>query len=150
MFKNTFINRALAKSNLLGFTLVELIIFIVVISVAIRALLLPLTTVMFRSAQPAQIFTAMQLASGYMEWTMAQKVLSSFANINNPCSSSQNTTALCQFLANNDYTVIANIGPASAPYQDDPSYKMINIVVTGNNKQGGVSASLTQWVNNNV
>jgi type II secretory pathway pseudopilin PulG len=69
-----------------GFSLVELIIFIVVVSVSVSGVLLAFTSTLRAVPSPNQITAATQLAQERMELILAQKRLVGLAAFTDPCN----------------------------------------------------------------
>ena len=89
-----------------GFSLIELVVFIVVISVAMVGIILSFNTVLSHSAKPGQNLIASQLADIQMNIMLLQRHLNGFSNITNPCNTSNNACAALNNFANNaGYTI---------------------------------------------
>lgn len=68
-----------------GLSLVEMIIFIVVVSIAVSGVLLAFTSTLRAAPSPNQITTATQLAQERMELILAQKRAAGLATFVDPC-----------------------------------------------------------------
>ena len=97
-----------------GQTLIELIVFIVVMGIVISGSMLALQTVLLNSAKPAQILTASQLADARMNLIIQQRRINGFLAVSDPCSSG--ALAACAglntFATNNGYVVSSSISAA--------------------------------------
>lgn len=70
-----------------GFTLIELIVFILVIGISAVAALVAFNTVAGRSNEPGQLMAAAQLANARMNIIVQRRLVDGFANISDPCAS---------------------------------------------------------------
>ena len=67
-----------------GFTMVELVIFVVIVGIA-GTLLIPLTDALRTSGSSNNQIRAMQLARARMELILASKHINGFSNMSDPC-----------------------------------------------------------------
>ena len=74
-----------ATARIQGFTLVEMVIFIVIISVAAVALFQTFRQMLPRSPTPAQLAQATQLAQERMELILGRRSVTGYAALNDPC-----------------------------------------------------------------
>jgi len=68
-----------------GFTLVEMVVFIVIVGVAAVALFQMFAQTLPRSPTPAQLVQATQLAQERMELILGRRSVVSYAALNDPC-----------------------------------------------------------------
>lgn len=129
----------LAQSNRKcdGFTMIELIVFIVVIGIASVAILLPLNTASEKSATDSYISTASALAQERMELIIGQRHLVGYTLFIDPCTSGSPPPD-CAFTG---YTISSTIAVTSIG--GDSNYKSITVTVTGLG-----NATLTSLVGN--
>lgn len=80
-----------------GQTLIDLVVFIVVMGIVISGSMLAFQTVLLNSAKPAQMLTASQLAAARMNLIIQQRRVNGFALISDPCSSG--SLAVCTGLS---------------------------------------------------
>jgi type II secretory pathway pseudopilin PulG len=78
-----------------GFTLVELLMLIVIISVAAVGLLIAVRNVMPRGARATTLTQAALVAQARMEHILAQKDVDAYENMADPCSGGSPPAALC-------------------------------------------------------
>jgi len=112
-----------------GFSLIELIIFILVMSILSTALFSVFSTALRGPAQVSGAIQAMQLAVERMELILPQRQVLGFAAFDepaaDPCQVSPVQTA-CNIPAG--YTVAAVIDPG---WGGDANYKVVTVTVTG-------------------
>ncbi|HEV2614609.1 MAG TPA: prepilin-type N-terminal cleavage/methylation domain-containing protein [Gammaproteobacteria bacterium] len=101
-----------------GFTLIELIVFIVIVGIAATTALLSFQTVLSKSPNANHQTTALELAEGRMDIIMGQYYQNGFAGFADICPGA----AVCMTLTG--YTVTSSI-TGSAPT------KTITVTVTG-------------------
>jgi prepilin-type N-terminal cleavage/methylation domain-containing protein len=114
--------KRLARRNT-GFTLIELIIFIVVAGVLAAGLAAVFSTGMRGVAAPGQLTQATQIAQERMELMLGRRRAVGFATFADPCPGS----ALCTPVPAG-YTVNTNIATG---WGGDPNFKVITVTVTG-------------------
>lgn len=106
-----------------GFSLLELIVFIVVIGVLMAGLVVAFSTPLQKSPVAGGLDTAAELAQQRMELILAQRRAVGFATFSDPCPG----PAICTPPAG--YTVTSSI---VAGYAADPiNYKIVTVNVTG-------------------
>ena len=106
-----------------GFTLVELIIFIVIVSIMGVALMAAFSTATRSTPDAGQMTQATQLAQERMELVMAQRRAVAFAAFADPCPG---PAAACT--PPTGYNVAVVIAPN---WNGDTNYKVITVTVTG-------------------
>lgn len=93
-----------------GITLLELVVFIVIISVAMVGLISSFNTVLKHSTEPGQRLVASALADARMNLILLQRHVHGFNNISDPCSASPAAcTALNSFATGAGYAVSSSI-----------------------------------------
>lgn len=75
-----------------GFSLIELIVFIVVIGIVVVAMVIPLNLAAEKSANPMYITIAYELAQERMELILGQRYLFGYANFVDPCTNATKPT----------------------------------------------------------
>jgi len=119
-------------SRLRGFSLVELLVFIVIFGFAAYALLRSFAGVLPRSPTPAQLTQATQLAQERMELILGQRDVRGFSNIVDldPCN--VGAPAVCANAGG--YTVVSAGTGAGAPvaWNGNPTtdYKLVTVTVS--------------------
>jgi len=106
-----------------AFSLVELIIFIIILGLA-GIIVMPAMRVMSSSANQQNNLQAMQLARGRMELILQEKNHNGFSGLTDPCSSGP--ALLCT--APTGFTINTTI---SANWNSDTDFKEITVTVTG-------------------
>ncbi|OGT50708.1 MAG: hypothetical protein A3E84_00305 [Gammaproteobacteria bacterium RIFCSPHIGHO2_12_FULL_42_13] len=108
-----------------GFSLVELVVFIVVIGVALTGVMLAFTTALESgtSANPQTLAT--QLASARMDIILQQRRVNGFTSFNDPCVSSP--PAVCPSLSG--YAISSTI--TTYTISGDANYKLVDVTVSG-------------------
>lgn len=96
-----------------GQTLIELIVFIVVIGIVVAGSMRAFQTVLLNSSKPAYILTAGQLADARMNLIILQRHVTGFTNLTDPCSSGSLAACadLIAFANAHDYVVESEILP---------------------------------------
>lgn len=112
-----------ARQACAGFSLIEVIVFTVVLGVVASSMLLPMTTALRQQPQSMQQGIAVELAHERMDLILADRHFRGFAHFSDPC---ERITGLCQ--APSGYTLRATITPG---WQGDARYKQIRVEVTG-------------------
>jgi len=114
---------SLARARAAGFSLIEAVVFIVVLAVLLSGLVVALTSSLRSSPTAGQIDLASELAQQRMELILAQRRAVGFAGFADPCPG----PAACTPPAG--YTVTASI---AAGWGGDPTnYRVITVTVTG-------------------
>lgn len=108
-----------------GFTLVELIIFIVIVSILGVGLMAAFSTTTRNTPNAGQMTQATQLAQERMELVIAQRHAVGFAAFTDPCTFGT-PPAACTPPAN--YSVTVAIAPN---WNGDANYKQITVTVSG-------------------
>lgn len=120
-------------SKKLGFTFIELIVFIVVIGIVAAVILTSFNTV-FRGVGRAGYQTS---ATGYavkcLEWVLGQRYLTGFSNI----SCGNTVPTFCNVPS--DYTVTTTVNCTANYYGDANNYKTITTTISGD--LGGATLS---------
>lgn len=117
-----------------GFTLIEVLVFIVVTSLVMSTILLSAFNGLRRSPSVHQQWVAIETARSCVEWFLNQRRLNGYDTISCPSSS---TPAACTAPAG--YTVNTSI--TCSTWNTDANYKTITISVTG-----AASASLSTQI----
>lgn len=115
--------------TLRGFTLIELVIFIVVMGIIATTILLALRTTLKYSSTPHRQAAATQTAARCAEWYLGQRYINGYDSIALYSGTAPN------FCTVSGYTVNANI--SSFSLSGDSNYKKVTITVSS----GGVSAA---------
>jgi len=97
-----------------GQTLIELIVFIVVIGIILASTIYAFKAVLIYSNRPGYLLTASQLADARMNIIIQQRRVNGFSGINDPCSSGSLAacTALNTFASSNGYTISSSVPAA--------------------------------------
>lgn len=109
-----------------GFTLIELILFIVIMGILSASILTALNQVLLTYAQPTKATIAMQLAKTRMELILAERKTTGFTSFTDPCVGGS-PPAVCT--APSGYTVTATI--SNLTLSSDPNFKQIDVNVSG-------------------
>jgi len=111
-----------------GFTLVELVVFIVIVGVAAFALLRSFGSVLPRSPTPAQLTQASHIAQERIELILGRYVAAGFTAVNDPCVGGT-PPGICTTAG---YTVV--VAGITAPVQWNTTlitdYKLVTVTVT--------------------
>lgn len=111
-----------------GVSLIELVVFIVVIGLALSGVMLAFNTALDKTSQINPQTTAIQLASARMDIIIGQRRMLGFTNFSDPCVSSP--PAVCTVpAAITGYTITSTI--AALTISGDTNYKSIDVTVTG-------------------
>ena len=119
-----------------GFTLIELIVFIVIISIAASILFPILLSLRFSGTLPDQT-VAQQLARSRMELILEQRIVLGFGGLSDPCSGASPPTICTPPTGYTISAVIAN------NWSGDTHYQIITVQVSGK-----AQATLTNLVAN--
>lgn len=111
--------------NQTGFTLIELIIFIVILGLLINSIVLTLRAVLINTPTLNQQMIAMQTARQCMEWFIGQRRINGASSL--ICPSTPSGT-LCT--APSGYTISTSI--TCTTLSTDTTYKTITVTVSGN------------------
>lgn len=107
-----------------GFTLVEVLIFIVVSSLLMNVILLSANTALQDSPSVRQQSLALATAEGCMEWLLDQRRLNGYASLSCP---STPATSACPLPSG--YAISAAV--ACSTWNADTAFKTITVSVTG-------------------
>lgn len=107
-----------------GFSLVEAIVFIVVVAVLLAGIVVALSTSLRASPRAGEIDLAAELAQQRMELILAQRRSAGFAAFADPCSPGPGPA---QCLPPPGYAIASGIAPGGG----SPAYKVIQVNVTG-------------------
>lgn len=110
-----------------GVTLIELVIFILIISIGLAAVTVVMTTVLTRAPLMQQTSEALSLAQGRMEIILGWRYLFGYQNLVDPCLS-VSPPAMCSNTLPG-YTVTSLITPISI--NGDANYKRVTVTVVG-------------------
>jgi len=124
------------KRHQSGFSLIELVIFIVVIGVVSVGLMMSFNEVLFTSTTPEKNDVATQLAIERMELILGQKRLVGFDGFIDPCTSGS-PPSICTLPTG------YNIATPTVTTTADPNFKDITVQVSGN----GHATLITQVAN---
>tara|TARA_B100000508_G_C11455428_1_gene276494 strand:- start:133 stop:513 length:381 start_codon:yes stop_codon:yes gene_type:complete len=118
-----------------GFTLIELVIFIVILGILVLGLLLAFNVSLEKSVDVEGITRALDLAQGRMDLILGQKKMVGFASFVDPCVASPGL-GVCT--APSGYTVTSSI---ANNWGGDTNFKVVTVTVSGSG-----TASLTALV----
>lgn len=107
-----------------GFTLIEVIVFIIITGLVMSTLFVGATFALRSSPEVHEQWVALQAARGCMEWFVQQRRLNGSSQFN--CNSSSLPTSFCPVEAG--YTITATL---TCPTWNSDSYKMITVTVAG-------------------
>lgn len=127
-----------------GFSLIELIAFMVAMGVLGTGLLVGMNQAQRGSGIPRSISEASFLANARMQIILMNRKIQGFATLNDPCITSP-TTAICQPLV--VYASSNNFQVSSTISSTDATTKMIKVTVTGAGN-ATISASVSNYGNN--
>ena len=128
-----------------GVTLIELIVFIIIVAILVSGLMGGFTTILRGSPTPQKMTQALQLAQERMELIRARKDAVGFACFTgtryDPCQASAasgscpaiaaSTHPACSVPPLSGYTVTPSLDETGACMGNDPNYKCITVTVTG-------------------
>lgn len=107
-----------------GFTLIEVVIFIVIIGLLSTGVMLGFQEVLRGSVQPDHYNATLRLAQERMELILAQRYINGFASFSNPCAVGS-PPAACTLPSG--YSVASS----SITTDADTNFKTITVTVTG-------------------
>lgn len=107
-----------------GFTLIEILMFIVISSILMSVILLGANTALRHQPNTHQQWVALQVAKRCMEWFLDQKYLNGYGVL--ACPSTPSASAC---VAPSGYTVSTSI--ACTTWNGDSQYKTISVTVGG-------------------
>ncbi|WP_133129849.1 prepilin-type N-terminal cleavage/methylation domain-containing protein [Legionella yabuuchiae] len=99
-----------------GFTLIEIILYIVVLSIVGSGLLIAFNAALVTGENPGKTLAASQLAKARMNIILQQRLVNGFNNISDPCATDPAPGAcapLATFATNNNLIVASSIPPAT-------------------------------------
>ena len=111
-------------SSIKGFTLIEVLVFIIVTSLLISVLLLGSTAALTKEPEVQKQWKAMQVARQCMEWFLSQRRLNSYSTWSCPSTPS---AALCP--STSEFSVTTSI--SCTTWNSDTHYKTITVTVSG-------------------
>ncbi len=112
-----------------GFTLVELVVFMVIVGVAAFALLRSFGSLLPRSPTAAQLTQASQIAQERIELILGRYVAAGFTAVNDPCVGGT-PPAICPAPAGYTVTVGGIAAPAAWNANPLTNYKLVTVTVT--------------------
>ena len=113
-----------------GFTLVEVVVFMVIVGVAAFALLRSFGSVLPRSPTAAQITQASQVAQERMELIFGRYVAAGFTAVNDPCVGGT-PPAICTTLPTGYAVTVGGVAvPVAWNANPLTSYKLVTVTVT--------------------
>ena len=117
-----------------GFTLIEAVVFIVVVGIAAVALFRMFSQTLPRSPAPSQLTQAAQLAQERMELILGRRSAAGFSAMNDPCVGGT-PPAMCT--STFGYTVAVNGVASAVAWNGNPTtdFKLITVTVTLNGVQ---------------
>ncbi|OGT27062.1 MAG: hypothetical protein A3I77_02435 [Gammaproteobacteria bacterium RIFCSPLOWO2_02_FULL_42_14] len=119
--------RAMKKNNV-GFTLIELVIFIVIIGFVVTSVFIAFNTTLQKTSSVNPQTTAIALASARMDIIIGSRRMNGFTGLTDPCVSG--SPAVCTALsAITGYTITSTLTPYAIG--SDSNYRIINVIVTG-------------------
>jgi len=130
-----------------GFTLIELIIFIVGLAILAGVILLPLVVSLRSSNTGFSTLKAFNVAGGRMELIRMQARSAGFANASDLCAGGS-LLAVCAASTPAAYTVTSLISAAPAPNNDTTRYKQVTVTAVGNSSVGNGYAQLISIISN--
>lgn len=107
-----------------GFTLIEILVFIIVTSLLMTTILLGGITALRNTPTVHYQWIAMQLAQGCMEWFLEQRRLNGYSSLSCPSTPS---TSICPGWSG--FTMTSNI--SCTTWNSDSNYKTITVTVSG-------------------
>ncbi len=109
-----------------GVSLVELIMFIVLVAIAVVVIMNTFFDTLRGSPSPSQITQATRLAQERMELILSRNNTLGFTNFTDPCPSAPSAPACAKPAL---FSVTASIG--TWPTDINPYYKLVTVTVTG-------------------
>ena len=111
--------------KLSGFSLIELIVFIVITAILASTVLLTFVTALGKTPIDRQQIIATQTAQQCMEWYLGQRRINGFSNV--ACSASPTTPTMCALPTG--YNFKNSI--TCTTINGDDNYKLITVTVSG-------------------
>jgi len=112
------------RSAAYGFTLIELILFIVIMGILGSTILLSFVTALQKLPQTHQIYIADQAAQRCMEWILGQRKMNGLSSVACPSST---TPAFCTVPSG--FTMSVNI--SCTTLSSDSTYETVTVTVGG-------------------
>lgn len=109
-----------------GFSLIELIVFILIIGIIASALLVSFSTILQNAPSSNFQTTAIALAGERMDIILGQKQMQGFSSFSDPCTLST-PPAIC--VSYSGYTISSSIGTITIG--GDSGYKVITVTISG-------------------
>lgn len=109
----------------LGYSLIEVILFIIVIGILASVILSALINPALKTPIDRQQVIAMETAQACMEWYIGQRRIHGFSSI--PCSASPSTPTICSLPSG--YSFSNSI--TCTTLNSDSNYKIITVTVSG-------------------
>ncbi|MCP3663021.1 MAG: pilus assembly protein MshD [Gammaproteobacteria bacterium] len=125
------------KARQIGMTLVELVISIVVLSVAVVGVLSALGTIVGRSADPMIREQALAIAEGYLE-EISQSEFEKIANCPSPSGNRADYSHICHFHGLTDNGVVNQFG---APVTELSNY-VVEVNIEHSSNLGGLASDV--------
>ena len=119
------------KIKVAGFTLVEVIVFIVGLGILASTIMLPLMVSLRSSGKGISQYAAYNIAEGRMQLIRMQSRMSGFASTADICAVGS-PPPVCSASTPSAYTVVSSITAAPAPYNNTSEYKQVTVTATGN------------------
>ena len=113
-----------------GFTLIEIIIFIMLISVLAVGVVIPFLTLLAKTPTFYAQTQALQLAERRMNLILAQRYLNSFNGLFDPCTSGT-PPPICTIPTGYNIVAAITICTTPAPCSNNNDYKKITVTVSG-------------------
>ncbi len=149
---------AVARRGCGGATLVEVVVFIVIVGVVLAGLAVSMSGAVRTAPKPKEMHQGLQLAQGRMELILAQRSRLDFPGFTaatfDPCASPAGAQEAC--LAPSTYTVVTpcfytgagtcSFGASNTCKGGDVNYKCVRVRVTG--PEGTVLAELDAMIAN--
>ncbi|OGT45846.1 MAG: hypothetical protein A3E83_00520 [Gammaproteobacteria bacterium RIFCSPHIGHO2_12_FULL_41_20] len=120
------------RKNICGFTLIEILVFIVVSSILMSVILIGATTALLNTPNVHQQWVALRTVQTCMEWFLGQRHLNGYTSLACP---STPTASVCSAPAG--YSISTAV--SCTTWNSDSTYKTLSITVSG---VAGASASV--------
>lgn len=114
-----------------GVSLVELVIFIVIMAIAAVIVLRTFFDAIGRSPSAGQITQATQLAQERMELILAQRRVKGYSTVSDPCFGSGTPPAICGNAAARGYTILQATITTWPVISNINQYRQITVTVNG-------------------
>lgn len=130
-----------------GFTLIELIVFIVGLGVLASVVLLPLMVGLRSSSKGFNSLAAYEIAKGRIDLIRMQSRQGAFSSTQDMCAGSS-PPAVCAGSTPAAYTVTSSFTAAPSPYNNTANYMQLTVTVNGNASVGNGYAQVTTLLTN--